>query len=75
MTETTRAANAALVVETPEGLLLCRTTQAIQQPPRQLAEQFGLRRVREDRLGVNANRHLGFFGAETDGISVTNLQV
>src|SRR3569832_709709 len=39
-------------------LLLRRPPQAVQQPPRQFAEQFGLRRVREDRLRDLGQRHL-----------------
>jgi hypothetical protein len=51
MTETTRAANAALVVGKVRDFFLRRPPQPVQQPPREFAEQFGLCRVLEDRLG------------------------
>ena len=48
--ERKKAANAALFVRKCEGLFLRCPPHAIQQPPRQLAEQFGLRWMREDGL-------------------------
>jgi hypothetical protein len=55
-TETTRAAFAALVVESVRDILLRRPTRPIQLPSRQFVERLGPGRVREDRLGDPVQR-------------------